>query len=97
MYFNTKSVAYTLIVLLSLPFSAAGAMWLLYLLGYNLSIPVWVGLIAFLGVDAETSVFMLLYLDMAYNKMKGRGRMSTMAHLREAIREDRFSGCARSS
>ena len=62
-------------------------MWLLYLLGYNLSIPVWVGLIAFLGVDAETSVFMLLYLDMAYNKMKGRGRMSTMAHLREAIME----------
>jgi Cu(I)/Ag(I) efflux system membrane protein CusA/SilA len=87
MYFNTKSVAYTLIVLLSLPFSAAGAMWLLYLLGYNLSIPVWVGLIAFLGVDAETSVFMLLYLDMAYNKMKGEGRMSTMANLREAILE----------
>jgi copper/silver efflux system protein len=87
MYFNTRSAAYTLIVLLSLPFSAAGAMWLLYLLGYNLSIPVWVGLIAFLGVDAETSVFMLLYLDMAYNKMKGRGRMSTMAHLREAIME----------
>jgi Cu(I)/Ag(I) efflux system membrane protein CusA/SilA len=87
MYFNTKSVAYTLIVLLSLPFSAAGAMWLLYLLGYNLSIPVWVGLIAFLGVDAETSVFMLLYLDMAYDGRKAKGRMSTMAHLREAILE----------
>jgi Cu(I)/Ag(I) efflux system membrane protein CusA/SilA len=87
MYFNTKSAAYTLIILLSLPFSAAGAMWLLYLLGYNLCIPVWVGLIAFLGVDAETSVFMLLYLDMAYDGMKAKGRMSTMAHLREAILE----------
>ena len=87
MYFNTKSVAYTLIVLLSLPFSAAGAMWLLYLLDYNLSIPVWVGLIAFLGVDAETSVFMLLYLDMAYDSRKAKGKMSTMAHLREAILE----------
>jgi len=87
MYFNTKSAVYTLIVLLSLPFSAAGAMWLLYLLGYNLSIPVWVGLIAFLGVDAETSVFMLLYLDMAYDGRKAQGQMRTMAHLRAAILE----------
>jgi copper/silver efflux system protein len=87
MYFNTKSAAYTLIILLSLPFSAAGAMWLLYLLGYNLSIPVWVGLIAFLGVDAETSVFMLLYLDLAYDGMKAKGRMKTKAHLNEAILE----------
>jgi copper/silver efflux system protein len=87
MYFNTKSAAYTLIILLSLPFSAAGAMWLLYLLGYNLSIPVWVGLIAFLGVDAETSVFMLLYLDMAYDGRKAKGRMKTKAHLHEAILE----------
>ena len=87
MYFNTRSAAYTLIILLSLPFSAAGAMWLLYLLGYNLSIPVWVGLIAFLGVDAETSVFMLLYLNMAYDRRKAQGGMNTMAHLREAILE----------
>jgi len=87
MYFNTKSVAYTLIVLLSLPFSAAGAMWLLYMLDYNLSIPVWVGLIAFLGVDAETSVFMLLYLDMAYDGRKAKGQMKTKAHLHEAILE----------
>ncbi len=87
MYFNTKSAAYTMIVLLSLPFSAAGSMWFLYLLDYNLSIPVWVGLIAFLGVDAETSVFMLLYLDLAYDKMKAAGRMKTKGHLREAILE----------
>ncbi len=87
MYFNTKSAAYTLIILLSLPFSAAGAIWLLYLLGYNLSIPVWVGLIAFLGVDAETSVFMLLYLDLAYDGRKAKGQMTTKAQLHEAILE----------
>ncbi|HEX4949887.1 MAG TPA: CusA/CzcA family heavy metal efflux RND transporter [Blastocatellia bacterium] len=85
MYLNTKSAAYTLIVLGSLPFSAAGAIWMLYLLDYNLSVAVWVGLIAFLGVDAETSIFMLLYLDMAYNDQKAKGQMHTKAHLRAAI------------
>jgi Cu(I)/Ag(I) efflux system membrane protein CusA/SilA len=85
MYLNTKSAAYTLIVLGSLPFSAAGAMWMLYLLDYNLNVAVWVGLIAFLGVDAETSVLMLLYLDLAYNERKEQGLMQTKAHLREAI------------
>ncbi len=85
MYFNTKSAAYTLIVLGSLPFSAAGAFWMLYLLDYNLSVAVWVGLIAFLGVDAETSVFMLLYLDLAYNERKANGQMQTKADLRAAI------------
>ncbi|MCW5968669.1 MAG: efflux RND transporter permease subunit [Blastocatellales bacterium] len=87
MYFNTKSAAYTLIVLGSLPFSAAGAFWMLYLLDYNLSVAVWVGLIAFLGVDAETSIFMLLYLDLAYDERKAKGLMRTKAHLREAILE----------
>jgi copper/silver efflux system protein len=85
MYLNTKSAAYTLIVLGSLPFSAAGAFWMLYLLDYNLSVAVWVGLIAFLGVDAETSVFMLLYLDLAYDERKAKGLMRTQADLREAI------------
>jgi Cu(I)/Ag(I) efflux system membrane protein CusA/SilA len=85
MYFNTRSAAYTLIVLCSLPFSAAGAIWMLYLLDYNLSVAVWVGLIAFLGVDAETSVFMLLYLDLAYNERKSNGLMRTRSHLHEAI------------
>jgi copper/silver efflux system protein len=85
MYLNTKSAAYTLIVLGSLPFSAAGAFWMLYLLDYNLSVAVWVGLIAFLGVDAETSVFMLLYLDLAYDERKAKGLMRTKEHLREAI------------
>ena len=58
----------TLIILLAVPFSAVGAIWLLYFLGYNMSIAVWVGLIALLGVDAETGVFMLLYLDLALRR-----------------------------
>jgi len=61
LYFNTGSFVKTVIILLAVPFSAIGAIWLLYLLDYNMSIAVWVGLIALLGVDAETAVFMLLY------------------------------------
>ena len=66
LYLNTRSVVKTLIVVLAVPFSAIGAVWFLYLLGYNMSVGVWVGMIALLGVDAETGVFMLLYLDLAY-------------------------------
>jgi Cu(I)/Ag(I) efflux system membrane protein CusA/SilA len=69
------------------PFSAVGAIWLLYLLNYNMSIALWVGLIALLGVDAETAVFMLLYLDLAYNERKAKGEMRNMADLRLAIEE----------
>jgi Cu(I)/Ag(I) efflux system membrane protein CusA/SilA len=86
LYTNTRSCVKTLIILLSVPFSAIGAFWLLYLLGYNMSIGVWVGLIALLGVDAETGVFMLLYLDLAYEQAKREGRMRTLADLQEAIR-----------
>ena len=68
-----------------MPFSAVGAIWLLYLLGYNMSIGVWVGLIALMGVDAETGVFMLLYLDLAYEERRLAGRMRSLADLREAI------------
>jgi Cu(I)/Ag(I) efflux system membrane protein CusA/SilA len=85
LYFNTRSYVKTLIVFLAVPFSAIGAIWLLYLLGYNLSIAVWVGLIALLGVDAETGVFMLLYLDLSYDEMRAKGMMKTRAHLHEAI------------
>jgi Cu(I)/Ag(I) efflux system membrane protein CusA/SilA len=74
-----------LIVALAVPFSAIGAIWLLYLLGYNMSIGVWVGLIALMGVDAETGVFMLLYLDLAYRQAKEEGRLSTLPELRQAI------------
>lgn len=71
-YMNTKSMVKTSIVLLAVPFSAVGAIWLLYALGYNMSIGVWVGLIALLGLDAETGIFMLLYLDLAYAATKPR-------------------------
>jgi Cu(I)/Ag(I) efflux system membrane protein CusA/SilA len=86
LYMNTRSMTKTFIVLLAVPFSAIGAFWLLYLLGYNMSIGVWVGLIALLGVDAETGVFMLLYLDLAYEQAKKEGRLRSLADLQEAIR-----------
>jgi Cu(I)/Ag(I) efflux system membrane protein CusA/SilA len=86
LYLNTRSLTKTLIVLLAVPFSAVGAFWLLYLLGYNMSIGVWVGLIALLGVDAETGVFMLLYLDLAYEQARKEGRLRSLGELQEAIR-----------
>lgn len=86
LYLNTRSFAKTTIVLLAVPFSAIGAFWFLYLLGYNLSIGVWVGLIALLGVDAETGVFMLLYLDLAYEDAFKNGRLRSKADLNEAVR-----------
>ena len=86
LYLNTRSLTKTLIIILAVPFSAIGAFWFLYLLGYNLSIGVWVGLIALLGVDAETGVFMLLYLDLAYEEAKKKGRLRSLADLQEAIR-----------
>jgi Cu(I)/Ag(I) efflux system membrane protein CusA/SilA len=85
LYFNTGSAVKTGIILLAVPFSAIGAIWLLFLLHYNLSIAVWVGLIALLGVDAETAVFMLLYLDLAYQEAIARGQMNRWEDLREAI------------
>ena len=85
LYFNTRSLAKTFIILLAVPLSAIGAIWLLYLLGYNMSIAVWVGLIALLGVDAETGVFMLLYLDIAYAEAKQKGQLRNWDDLREAI------------
>jgi Cu(I)/Ag(I) efflux system membrane protein CusA/SilA len=86
-YMNTKSVIKTLIVLLAVPFSLVGAFWLLYLLGYNMSVAVWVGLIALAGLDAETGVVMLLYLDQAWEKFRGLDRMNTMGDLRLAVME----------
>ncbi|HOG17143.1 MAG TPA: CusA/CzcA family heavy metal efflux RND transporter [Syntrophales bacterium] len=87
LYLSTRSLVKTAIVLLAVPFSAVGAVWLLHLLGYNMSIGVWVGLIALLGVDAETGVFMLLYLDLAYEKARREGRMNSLADLQTAVRE----------
>jgi Cu(I)/Ag(I) efflux system membrane protein CusA/SilA len=86
-YLNTRSGIKTSIVLLAIPFSAVGAIWLLYILGYNMSIAVWVGLIALLGVDAETAIYMLLYLDLAYEKKKSQGDLKSFSDLKEAIHE----------
>jgi Cu(I)/Ag(I) efflux system membrane protein CusA/SilA len=85
LYMNTRSLAKTSIILLAVPFSAVGAIWLLYLLGYNMSIGVWVGLIALMGVDAETGVFMLLYLDLAYDEAKRAGRLASLGELQTAV------------
>ena len=85
LYMNTRSVVKTLIIILAVPFSAIGAIWFLYLLGYNMSIGVWVGLIALLGVDAETGVFMLLYLDLSYERAKEEGRLRSLSDLRNAV------------
>jgi len=86
LYLNTRSATKSAIVLLAVPFSAVGAVWFVYLLGYNMSVAVWVGLIALLGVDAETGVFMLLYLDLAYERARREGSLSTLGDLRAAIR-----------
>jgi Cu(I)/Ag(I) efflux system membrane protein CusA/SilA len=85
LYVNTSSWTKTAIVLLAVPFSAIGAVWLMYLLGYNWSIAVWVGLIALAGLDAETGVVMLLYLDLAWERWRTEGRMSGYRHLAEAV------------
>jgi Cu(I)/Ag(I) efflux system membrane protein CusA/SilA len=85
LYINTKSAVKTSIVLLAVPFSAVGAIWLLYALGYNVSIATWVGLIALMGLDAETGVFMLLFLDLAWDERVKAGLMKTKADLEEAI------------
>jgi Cu(I)/Ag(I) efflux system membrane protein CusA/SilA len=87
LYFNTKSFTKTGIILLALPFSMVGAVWYLFLANFHLSVAVWVGIIALLGVSAETGVVMLLYLDIAYEKWKTRGMLSSFADLRESIFE----------
>jgi Cu(I)/Ag(I) efflux system membrane protein CusA/SilA len=85
LYFNTKSWVKTGIVMLAVPFSLIGAFWLMYLLDYNLSIAVWVGMIALMGLDAETGVLMLLYLDISYHDALKRGQLKSTADLREAV------------
>ncbi|QOY87535.1 efflux RND transporter permease subunit [Paludibaculum fermentans] len=85
LYWNTGSLGRTALVLLAVPFSAIGAIWSLYLLGYPMSPAVWVGMIALLGVDAETGTFMVMYLDLAYEARKASGRLRTRSDLRQAI------------
>ena len=87
LYFNTKSFVKTGIILLALPFSLVGAIWGLYILDFNMSVAVWVGIIALLGVDAETGVVMLLYLDISYEKLKKQGKLTGIQSLYAAIHE----------
>ena len=87
LYANTRSAVKAGIVLLAVPFSAIGAFWLLWALDYHLSVAVWVGLIALLGLDAETGVFMLLFLDLAHDERRRTGRLRTRDDLDEAIVE----------
>jgi copper/silver efflux system protein len=82
---NTKSAFKAAIVMLAVPFSAVGAVWLMYGLGYNMSIAAWVGMIALMGLDAETGVFMLLFLDLSYEEAAREGRLRSVADLKEAI------------
>jgi Cu(I)/Ag(I) efflux system membrane protein CusA/SilA len=85
LYMNTKSTFKAALVMAAVPFSAVGAVWLLWALGYNVSIAVWVGLIALMGLDAETGVFMLLFLDLSHDEYKAKGLLRTRADLVEAI------------
>jgi len=87
LYLNFQSVAKTLIVLLSVPFALIGSIWLLYFLGYNLSVAVWVGIIALAGVAAETGVVMIVYLDEVYERRVREGSLTSMKDLYEAIIE----------
>jgi Cu(I)/Ag(I) efflux system membrane protein CusA/SilA len=85
LYMNTKSAVKASIVLLAVPFSVVGAIWYLWLLDYHISIAVWVGMIALMGLDAETGVFMLLFLDLSYYDAVRQGKMKTYDDLKEAI------------
>jgi Cu(I)/Ag(I) efflux system membrane protein CusA/SilA len=87
LFMNFKNIAESLVVMLSLPFSLVGGIWLMYLLGYHFSVAVAVGFIALAGVAAETGVVMLIYLDHAYKKWRDRGEMRTHGHLTAAIME----------
>ena len=77
LYMNTKSMVQTGIVLLSVPFSLIGAVWLLWAMGFNISIAVWVGMIALMGLDAETGVLLLLFMELAYKQAIQENRMNT--------------------
>lgn len=85
LYASTKSIVKTAIVFLAVPFSLVGAFWFLWLLDYNMSVAVWVGVIALAGLDAETGVVMLLYLDLAHKLWGDSGRMQTLGDLKQAI------------
>jgi Cu(I)/Ag(I) efflux system membrane protein CusA/SilA len=86
-YINTESWLKTAIVLLAVPFSLVGTVWLLYLLGYHMSTAVWVGVIALAGLDAETGIVMLLYLELAYHRWYQEGRINSLRDIEDAVME----------
>lgn len=86
-YFTFGSIIKTLIVMLSVPFALVGGIWYIFLLGYNMSIAVWVGLIALAGVAAETGSIMIVYLDEAYARRKAEGKMNNLNDLYAAVME----------
>ena len=87
LYSNFKSVAKTLIVMLSVPFALVGGVWLIYILGYNTSVAVWVGFIALAGVAAETGVVMIVYLDEVHDRRQKESRMNSTKDIYDAIIE----------
>jgi Cu(I)/Ag(I) efflux system membrane protein CusA/SilA len=91
LYLNFKALTETLIVMLSLPFALVGGIWMMWWLGFNLSVAVAVGFIALAGVAAETGVVMLIYLDHALAEMKARrsaeGRAFSRRDVHAAIME----------
>ncbi len=86
-YLNTASWTKTAIVLLAVPFSLVGTVWFLYILGYHMSTAVWVGVIALAGLDAETGIVMLLYLDLSYNQWHKDGRINSLRDIEDSVME----------
>jgi Cu(I)/Ag(I) efflux system membrane protein CusA/SilA len=85
LYMNTQNTFKTVLVMLAVPFSLVGAVWFMWLLGYNMSVASWVGMIALMGLDAETGVFMLMFLDLSYNESVRSGHMRSLSDLKEAV------------
>jgi len=86
-YLSTASWTKVGIILLAVPFSLIGAIWLIYYLDYNFSVGVIVGIIALAGLDAETGAIMLLYLDIAHDRRKAEGRLNTYQDLKDSVME----------
>jgi Cu(I)/Ag(I) efflux system membrane protein CusA/SilA len=85
LYMNFKSIPETFIILLSIPFAMTGSIWFLWMMGYNLSIAVWVGIIALSGLAAQTGTVMIIYLDEAFHAYQKAGKMRNQHDLFEAI------------
>jgi len=89
LYFNFRSVTESVIVMMSLPFALVGGVWLMWYLGYNMSVAVAIGFIALAGVAAETGVIMLIYLDQAYHERAERGELSNRSDVDAAVEKER--------